>query len=570
MTEKDQLRRQAESRLALAPDASAALTPEEARRTLHELKVHQIELEMQNEELRRAHAELDATRARYFDLYDLAPVGYCTLSEKGLILEANLTAATLLGVTRNALVKRPFSQFILKDDQDIYYQHRKALLATDEPQTCELRMVKTDGTSFWARLEGTAARDGAGAPVCRVMLIDVTERKFQEDERALTARLIVQVNAPGDFRACMSALTASLQGWSGCEAVAIRLRAGDDYPYYETCGFPPAFVCEETHLCAHDQNGDVLRDAAGAPVLECMCGVVLSGRFDPTQPFFTAHGSFWTNTTTALLASTTAADRQARPRNRCNRDGYESVALIPLRIGTQVFGLIQFNDHQPGRFTPEQITHFERMADSLAIALSRRQDAEALRASEAQYRRLYENMTDGFALHEIICDQDGNPDDYRFLAVNPAFERMTGLSAEAIVGRTVLEVLPGTEQYWIDAYGKVALTGEPAYIEHYSAELDKHFVVRAFRPAKNQFACVVSDITDRKRAEAEQQQIQNLQSIGTLAGGIAHDFNNILMGVFGNISLAKEELAHDHPGYHLLAEAEKSINRAVRLTVRIA
>jgi PAS domain-containing protein len=88
-------------------------------------KVHQIELELQNEELRRAQAELDIARARYFDLYDLAPVGYCTISEQGLILEANLTVAALLGVARSELVKQPISRFILKKDEDIYYLHRK-------------------------------------------------------------------------------------------------------------------------------------------------------------------------------------------------------------------------------------------------------------------------------------------------------------------------------------------------------------------------------------------------------------------------------------------------------------
>ena len=120
----------AREKAAQPPENLEALSPEETRRTLHELRVHQIELEMQNEELRRAQAELDAARARYFDLYDLAPVGYCTVSEKGLILEANLTAATLLGVARGALVKQPFSRFILKEDQDIYYLHRKQLFET--------------------------------------------------------------------------------------------------------------------------------------------------------------------------------------------------------------------------------------------------------------------------------------------------------------------------------------------------------------------------------------------------------------------------------------------------------
>ncbi len=123
--------------------------------------MHQIELEMQNEELRRPQAELDAARARYFDLYDLAPVGYCTLSEKGLILEANLTAATLLGVARGALVKQPISRFILKEDQDIYYLHRKQLFETGEPQTCELRIDEKGRNGI---LGFSVGNRGAGLP----------------------------------------------------------------------------------------------------------------------------------------------------------------------------------------------------------------------------------------------------------------------------------------------------------------------------------------------------------------------------------------------------------------------
>jgi PAS domain S-box-containing protein len=189
-----ELRRRAEEmareRAARAPENLQALSPEEARRTLQELRVHQIELEMQNEELRRAQAELDAARARYFDLYDLAPVGYCTLSEQGLIREANLTAAGLLGVARGALVKQPISQLIVKEDQDIYYRHRKQLFETGEPQAYELRMVKLNAAAFWARLEATAAQDAGGTPVCRVVISDITERKKAEEAREkLTAQL---------------------------------------------------------------------------------------------------------------------------------------------------------------------------------------------------------------------------------------------------------------------------------------------------------------------------------------------------------------------------------------------
>ncbi|MBE0620882.1 MAG: response regulator [Burkholderiales bacterium] len=167
-------------RAAKSPVRLDALSAEETQLMLHELRVHQIELEMQNEELRRAQLELEAVRASYFDLYDLAPVGYCSVSEPGLVLQANLTAANLLGVVRGALVRQPLSRFILKDDQDVYYLMRKQLLATGAPQACELRMLKTDATPIWVHLAATVVRDAEGAPVLRVVLGDITERKQAE------------------------------------------------------------------------------------------------------------------------------------------------------------------------------------------------------------------------------------------------------------------------------------------------------------------------------------------------------------------------------------------------------
>jgi PAS domain S-box-containing protein len=185
------LRQRAEANLQkkakLSSEELRALSPETTQAMLHEMQVHQIELEMQNEELRRMQVTLDAARARYFDLYDQAPVGYVTIGERRLILEANLTAATLLGAVRNALVQQPLSRFIQHEDQDIWYQRRKQLLATGEPQTCDLRMVRIDGTPFWAHLKATVAQDVDGAPVCRVTLSDITKRKRTEWEFTGTA-----------------------------------------------------------------------------------------------------------------------------------------------------------------------------------------------------------------------------------------------------------------------------------------------------------------------------------------------------------------------------------------------
>ena len=157
------------------------MSPEERRILLHELRVHQVELEMQNDELVRTQMELGAQRERYFDLYDLAPVGYITVNKQGLIIEANFTAATILGVAKNTLSKALFTRFIIKEDQDIYYRHRKELFETGKQQTCELRMVKKDDTHFWSHFETIAAKDAEGEPVSRIVLSDITERKMTEE-----------------------------------------------------------------------------------------------------------------------------------------------------------------------------------------------------------------------------------------------------------------------------------------------------------------------------------------------------------------------------------------------------
>jgi PAS domain S-box-containing protein len=153
------------------------LLPNAMHKLIHELRVHQIELEMQNDELRRTQAERDMAEARYFDFYDLAPVGYITVSTQGLVLRCNLTAAAMLGVTRGQLAGQAFSRFIEREDQDTYYLLRKQLLETSASHSCELRMLKHDGHQFFARMDAIAARGNDGAPVLRLVLIDITASK---------------------------------------------------------------------------------------------------------------------------------------------------------------------------------------------------------------------------------------------------------------------------------------------------------------------------------------------------------------------------------------------------------
>jgi PAS domain S-box-containing protein len=186
-----------------------SMDPEAIWPMILELHVHQIELEMQNDELRRAQAELDVLRARYLDFYELAPVGYLTIGVQGLILQANLIAASLLGVDISKLLNQPFFRCILKEDQGIFHQLSKQLATTGKAQSCELRLVKDGGTVFWAQL-GFIAAEKDGSPVTRVLFSDITTRKNAEEglhKSEELFRLIVQSAEEGIWKIDADSLT---------------------------------------------------------------------------------------------------------------------------------------------------------------------------------------------------------------------------------------------------------------------------------------------------------------------------------------------------------------------------
>ncbi|MHC4174186.1 MAG: PAS domain-containing protein [Planctomycetota bacterium] len=236
----------------------------------------------------------------------------------------------------------------------------------------EHRIVWPDGTVRWISETGDVIRDENGKAIRMVGIVqDITERKNVEIRQRLAGRILESLSREVAGLEAIRDVVALVKEFSGFKAVGIRLHEGDDFPYFETKGFSEGFVQAENYLCVRDKNGKQIYDSQGNRVLECMCGNVLSGRTDPTFPFFTEGGSFWTNSTTKLLTCTRPEDLQVPVRSHCNKAGYESVALIPLRSGDQVVGLLQLNDTRPGRFTTEMIRFLEEIGASIGIALAR-------------------------------------------------------------------------------------------------------------------------------------------------------------------------------------------------------
>src|SRR5215467_7692379 len=199
------LREQAEAAWQGRHGDRATIAPEDAGALVHELEVHQIELELQNEELRRAQSELEESRDELRDLYDFAPVGYLTLSEDTIIKQANLRAAALLGVERDALIGKRFTRFLARESQDAFHLYWRALYPDRPPQACDLLLRKSDGTAAHVSME-TAEQKGARPPAWRCAISDITARKHAEaklresEERfrtmADTAPVMIWVSGP--------------------------------------------------------------------------------------------------------------------------------------------------------------------------------------------------------------------------------------------------------------------------------------------------------------------------------------------------------------------------------------
>jgi PAS domain S-box-containing protein len=294
---------------------------------------------------------------------------YLIEPETGRFVDVNQRSCDALGYTRQELLGLSVPDIDLVYPKEQFVKFVRTL-KKGKPVTIEATHQRKDGTTFPVEIR-TGFIEIMGETRLLSLVRDISERKDAELRQQLATKILARLNQISQRRELVRDVLALIKETIELAAAAIRLRQGDDFPYFQVDGFSDDFVKSENYLCARDDNGELIRDAQGQPVVECMCGAIITGSADSALPFITDGGAFWTNSTSELLQSASLKEQQVATRNRCNLEGYESVALIPLRSGDEVVGLLQLNDTKRGRFTAEMMRFFEGIGASIGIALAR-------------------------------------------------------------------------------------------------------------------------------------------------------------------------------------------------------
>ncbi len=319
-----------------------------------------------------AENDLKQSELKYRRLFETAQDAILILDgDNGKVMDANKFILDMLGYPLEYFIGMQLWELGFMRDRAIAQKAFNELKTTGYIRYDDIPLERIDGRSMNVEFISNVYLVG-DKRIIQCNIRDNTERQLNDKRQALTLALLQVLNRFSYEEDSIRKILHVIRESIGIEAIGIRLKNGEDYPYPETSGFPDPFVESGQSLCGHDNAGDLRRDEQGQVTLECICGSIISGRTDTRYQFFTKGGSFWSNGTTDLLASTTEQERQVTTRNRCNGEGYGSVALIPLRSHEKTIGLIQLNDRRKNMFSLEMIQFFEGLGNTIGIALERK------------------------------------------------------------------------------------------------------------------------------------------------------------------------------------------------------
>ena len=381
------LRQKAESALNAKPALQASEA--DTLKLIHELQVHQIELEMQNEELVRTKAAALAAIEKYTDLYDFAPCGYFTLSRDGVIVELNLYGSRMLGRERERLQNSAFGFFIVENRKPEFNRFLEKVFADGKEESCEVMLVADRKVPRYVHLTGIVS---GGGEKCFLTMVDVTlatqNRIFEEISRDI----LLILNEPGELEHLIPRILAVLKERTGLYNIGIRLQPGDEFPHTAQAGFPMEFFQTETQLGPQSAVCTEYTGNKGGTGADTPCSIVLSGKADASHPLFTPGGSWWTNDSITLPDSGPGKGPVSSAQKQSAHHGYATAAVVPIKSGNAIIGLVQLNDRRQGCLTGYMVELLEGIASHIGLALARKLADDALRKQTEDLTRFNKAM----------------------------------------------------------------------------------------------------------------------------------------------------------------------------------
>jgi PAS domain S-box-containing protein len=423
--------------------------------------------------------------------FDLPFVGMAVTSPQSKHwLRFNDRLCQILGYSAEELAAKNWAEMTHPADLEAdVAQFERVMCGEAEGYAMDKRFIRKDGAIIYASIDVKSVRNAEGQVDYFVATIDdISERKQAEAKIRRVSQLFATL--------------------SQCNQAIVRC-TGEAELFQQICHDAVTYGgMKMASISMIDATGQQVKSVASfGDSSDYLTDLLIS--LDAASPLGQGPTATSIRENQPFWCQDFASDPRTAPwRERGTRSGWAASAALPLhRNGVTVGALVLYSgeinafDLDIQRLLLEMVMDISFALDGFDREAARRQAESELLASEQKYRRLFDELLSGFAVHEIICDAQGDPVDYRFIAVNAAFEKMTGLVATAVLGKTVLEVMPDTEALWIERYAQVALTGVPAQFENYASALGKTYEVRAFSPEAGKFATIINDISERKTAE---------------------------------------------------------------------